>query len=80
MVMRPGQLAFMPSGGIDLTLRGRDAFVVGPDGSLIPKQPEAGMRRISPASGVAASTAPAPSFGDVIARNAARRLCTWGHR
>lgn len=74
MVMRPGQLAFMPSGGIDLTLRGRDAFVVGPDGSLIPKQPEAGMRRITPASGVAARTAPAPSFGDVIARDAARRL------
>jgi len=74
MVMRPGQLAFMPSGGIDLTLRGRDAFVVGPDGSLIPKQPEAGMRRITPASGVAASTAPTPGFGDVIARDAARRL------
>jgi hypothetical protein len=69
-----GKIAFAPTGSIDLTLRGRDAFVVGPDGSLIPKQPEAGMRRISPASGVAASTAPAPSFGDVIARDAARRL------
>lgn len=74
MAVRPGQLAFMPSGGIDMTLRGRDAFVVGPDGSLIPKQPEAGMRRITPASGVAASTAPTLGFGDVIARDAARRL------
>ena len=71
---RPGQLAFMPSGSIDLTLRGRDAYTVGPQGQLIPRQPEAGMRRITPASGVAASAAPTPGFGDVIARQAAARL------
>lgn len=65
---RPGLLAFMPSGGIDLTLRGRDAFAVGPQGQLIPRQPEAGIRRITPASGITASTAPTPGFDDVIAR------------
>ena len=69
-----GTLAFMPSGSIDLTLRGRDAYTVGPQGQLIPRQPEAGVRRITPASGVTASTAPTPGFGDVIARDAARRL------
>ena len=74
MAIRPGQLAFMPSGSIDLTLRGRDAYSVGPQGQLIPRQPEAGMRRITPASGITASTAPTPGFGDVIARQAAARL------
>lgn len=74
MAVRPGQLAFMPSGSIDLTLRGRDAYTVGPQGQLIPRQPEAGMRRITPASGITASTAPTPGFGDVIARQAAARL------
>jgi len=64
----------MPSGSIDLTLRGRDAYTVGPQGQLIPRQPEAGMRRITPASGITASTAPTPGFGDVIARQAAARL------
>lgn len=74
MAIRPGQLAFMPSGSIDLTTRGRDAFSVGPQGQLIPRQPEAGMRRITPASGITASTAPTPGFGDVIAQQAAARL------
>lgn len=74
MAIRPGQLAFMPSGSIDLTLRGRDAYTVGPQGQLIPRQPEAGMRRITPSSGIMESTAPTPGFGDVIARQAAARL------
>jgi hypothetical protein len=64
----------MPTGSIDLTLRGRDAYTVGPQGQLIPRQPEAGMRRITPASGITASTAPTPSIGDVIARQAGARL------
>jgi hypothetical protein len=64
----------MPAGSIDLTLRGRDAYSIGPQGQLIPRQPEAGMRRITPASGITASTAPTPGFGDVIARQAAARL------
>ena len=74
MAVRPGQIAFMPAGSIDLTLRGRDAYSIGPQGQLIPRQPEAGMRRITPASGITASTAPTPGFGDVIARQAAARL------
>ena len=69
-----GKIAFTPTGSIDLTLRGRDAFSIGPQGQLIPRQPEAGMRRITPASGITASTAPTPGFGDVIARQAAARL------
>ena len=72
--VRPGQIAFMPTGSIDLTLRGKDAYSIGPQGQLIPRQPEAGMRRITPASGITASTAPTPGFGDVIARQAAARL------
>ena len=71
---RPGLIAFSPTGGIDLTLQGRDAFTVGPQGQLIPKRPMAGQRVITGPSGVMSSTAPTPSFGDVIARQAAARL------
>ena len=80
MAIRPGQLAFMPSGSIDLTTRGRGAYTVGPQGQLMPRRIDPvtgkapGVRRITPASGITASTAPTPSIGDVIARQAAARL------
>ena len=80
MAIRPGQLAFMPSGSIDLTTRGRGAYTVGPQGQLIPRRIDPvtgkapGVRRITPASGIMESTAPTPGFGDVIAQQAAARL------